>query len=108
MKGHDVKQMKGHDVKQHPDEDELLGKLLRSLPPEMVLKHYTVEQRLAGLSLEERLAGLSLEERLAGLSLEQTLLVVPDEALRCLSDEYVRSLPRSLQTAIRRRLSIRH
>jgi hypothetical protein len=100
--------MKQYDVRQHPEYDEMFGKLVRSLGPERVLKHYTAEEVLNCYKAEQRVAGLSPEERVAGLAPEKTLLAMPDEALRCLSYEYVRSLPRSLQTAIRRRLSTRH
>jgi hypothetical protein len=93
------------DAKQHPEHDELLTKLLSSLPPERVLKHYKAEDVLKHYKAEDRLAGLPPEDRLAGLPPEETLLALPDEVLRGMPDEYIRSLSRSVQTAIRRRLS---
>jgi hypothetical protein len=48
--------------------------------------------------------GLTLEQRLAGLPPEQRLLAMPDDALRALSDEYLRSLPAATQDAIRARI----
>lgn len=75
--------------------DEMLEKLLRSLPPEEVMRHYKPEERLAGLAPEERLAGLAPEEQILALS---------DEVLRSLSEAYVRTLPKRVQQAIRKRL----
>ncbi|KYG04538.1 hypothetical protein BE21_46255 [Sorangium cellulosum] len=83
----DVEEMEGYD--------EMLQKLLDSLP---------IERRLAGLTPEERLAGLAPEERLAGLSPAHQLLALSDEALRGFPDEYLRSLPAEVQDAIRRRI----
>jgi hypothetical protein len=104
----------GEDVKQHPEYGEMLSKLLSSLPPETVLKHYKAEDRLVGLKAEDVLKHYKAEDvlkhykaedRLVGLTSEETFLALPDEVLRGLPDEYIRSLPRSVQTAIRRRLS---
>ena len=75
--------------------DEMLGKLLDSLPPERILRRYKPE---------ERLAGLAPEERLAGLAREQQILALPDEVLRALSEDYIRSLPHDVQQTIRQRL----
>lgn len=66
--------------------DELLAKLLASLPP---------EQRLAGLAPEQRLAGLDRDHQALALSVE---------LLRALPDDYVRSLSPEVQAEIRRRL----
>lgn len=66
--------------------DELLRKLLDSLP------------------LEERFVGLSPEQRVAGLSAEQRLLTLPDEALRALSDDYLRTLSPATQAILRTRI----
>ena len=66
--------------------DEVLRKLLESLP---------VEERLVGLSPEERVAGLGPEER---------LLTLPDEALRALSDDYLRTLSPATQAILRTRI----
>jgi hypothetical protein len=51
--------------------DEVIQKLLASLPPEQRLAGLPPEQRLAGLPPEQRLAGLPPEQRLAGLPPEQ-------------------------------------
>jgi hypothetical protein len=62
--------------------DDLVERLLSTLTPEEVLRHYKPEdilhhykpdERLAGLGPEERLAGLGPEERLAGLGPEELL-----------------------------------
>lgn len=75
--------------------DELLRKLLDSLP---------LEERFVGLSPEERLDGLSPEQRVAGLSAEERLLTLPDEALRALSDDYLRTLSPETQAILRTRI----
>jgi hypothetical protein len=76
--------------------DEMLEKLVRSHPPEKILRLYAPEQRLAGLAPEQRLAGLSRE---------QQILALPDELLRGLSEDYIRSLPQDVQQVIRKRLA---
>lgn len=53
--------------------DDLVERLLSTLRPDEVLKHYKPEERLAGLRPEERLAGLRPEEILAGLRPEEIL-----------------------------------
>jgi hypothetical protein len=59
---------------------------LAGLAPEEVLRHYKPEERLAGLAPEERLAGLAPEERLAGLAPEERLAgLAPEDALRLLN-----------------------
>ncbi|WP_437338875.1 hypothetical protein [Sorangium sp. So ce394] len=83
------------DVEELEGYDEMLQKLLDSLP---------VERRLVGLTPEERLAGLAPEERLAGLSPAHQLLALSDEALRGFPDEHLRSLPAEVQDAIRKRI----
>jgi hypothetical protein len=75
--------------------EEVLQKLLDSLP---------LEERFMGLSPEERVAGLSTQERVAGLSTDERLLTLPDEALRALSDDYLRTLSPATQAAIRQRI----
>jgi hypothetical protein len=101
----DIQDMEGYE--------ELMEKLLDSLPAEQVLSHYAPEQRLAGLPAEQRLAGLPAEQRLAGLSPEQRLagldrdhqaLALPVEVLRLLPQEYLRSLSPEVESEIRRRL----
>lgn len=66
--------------------EDMIDKLLGSLPP---------EQRLAGLAPEQRLADLSPEEQILALS---------DELLRSLPEDFVRTLPSAVQGEIRRRL----
>jgi len=75
--------------------DELMKKLLDSLPP---------EQRLAGLAPEQRLAGLAPEQRLAGLDRDHEALALSVELLRLLPDDYFRSLPLEVEAELRRRL----
>ncbi|WP_437737770.1 hypothetical protein [Sorangium sp. So ce1335] len=74
------------DVKELEGYDEMLQKLLDSLPA------------------ERRLAGLAPEERLAGLPPAHQLLALSDDVLRGFADEYLRSLPAEVQDAIRRRI----
>jgi len=76
--------------------DELMKKLLATLPP---------EQRLAGLDPEQRLAGLDPEQRLAGLDRDHQALALPIEVLRLLPNEYLRSLSPEVQAKIRGRLA---
>lgn len=84
------------DPKHREGHDEILQKLLSSLTP---------EQRLRGLGPEERLRGLEPEERLRGLAPEEQILALSDTVLRGLSEDYVRSLPRRVQSEIRKRLT---
>jgi hypothetical protein len=70
--------------------DDLVERLLSTLTPEEVLRHYRPEERLAGLGPEERLAGLGPEERLAGLGPEERLAGLgPEERLAGLGPEEV-------------------
>jgi hypothetical protein len=75
--------------------DEMLQKLLESVPS---------EQRLAGLAPEQRLAGLAPEQRLAGLAPEQQVLALSDEVLRALSDEFLSTLPLEVREKVRARI----
>jgi hypothetical protein len=84
-----------HDPSDMEGYDEVLRKLLESLP---------VEERLVGLSPEERVAGLGPEERVAGLGPEERVLTLPDEALRALSDDYLRTLSPATQAILRARI----
>ena len=74
---------------------ELLGRLLDSLPLEEVLSHYAPEQLLAGLPPEQRLAGLDRDHQ---------ALALPIEILRVLPDTYLRSLSPEVESEIRGRL----
>lgn len=93
--------------------DELMDRLLDTLPaeqvlshyaPEQVLSHYAPEQRLAGLPAEQRLAGLPAEQRLAGLDRDHQALALPVEVLRQLSEEYLRSLSPEVEAELRARI----
>ncbi|WP_437516749.1 hypothetical protein [Sorangium sp. So ce1099] len=84
--------------------DEVVRKLLATLPPEQVLAAYAPEQRMAGLPPEQRVAGLPPEQRVAGLPPEQVLLALPDDALRGLSDAYLETLSAETRAAIRARI----
>jgi hypothetical protein len=66
--------------------DELMQRLLATLPP------------------EQRMAGLPPEQRMAGLDHDHQALALPVEVLRCLSDEYFRSLSPAVEAELRRRL----
>jgi hypothetical protein len=77
---------------------------LAGLAPEQRLAGLAPEQRLAGLAPEQRLAGLAPEQRLAGLAPEQVLLTLPDDVLRALSPDYVRTLSDATRAAIRKRI----
>ncbi|MFT3770668.1 MAG: hypothetical protein QM820_35025 [Minicystis sp.] len=67
--------------------DELMAKLLDTLPPEQVLSHYAPEQRLAGLDRDHQ------------------ALALPVEVLRLLPESYLRSLSPEVEGEIRRRLA---
>ncbi|WP_437311451.1 hypothetical protein [Sorangium sp. So ce388] len=93
--------------------DEVVRKLLATLPPERVLSAYapeqrmaglTPEQRMAGLTPEQRMAGLTPEQRMAGLTPEEVLLALPDEVLHALSASYLDTLPEGTRAAIRARI----
>jgi hypothetical protein len=102
--------------------DEIIKKLIASLPPEQVLAAFKPEQRLAGLPPEQRLAGLlpeqrlaglppeqrlaglSPEQRLAGLPPDQAVLALPDEMLLALSEEYLSTLSAATRAVIRGRI----
>lgn len=75
--------MEMHDLEGY---DEIIQKLIMSLPP------------------EQRLAGLPPEQRLADLPREQAVLALPDEMLRALSDEYLATLPDATRAVIRERV----
>jgi hypothetical protein len=66
--------------------DEVVMKLVTSLP------------------LEQRLAGLAPEQRLAGLSPDQKVLAMPDDVIRALSAEYLATLSEATRAAIRARI----
>ena len=84
--------MEIHDLEGY---DEIIQKIVTSLPPEQVLSAFKPEQRLAGLPPEQRLAGLPPD---------QAVLALPNELLRALSDEYLSTLPAAIRAVIRDRI----
>jgi hypothetical protein len=93
--------------------EEVLQKLLESLPleerfvglsPEERVTGLSPEERVTGLSPEERLRGLGPQERMADLSAEEQLLGLRDEVLLGLSDDYLRTLSPATQARIRERI----
>jgi len=76
----------GMSVQDMEGYDELMEKMLETLPPEQILSHYAPEQRLAGLDRDHQ------------------ALALPIEVLRLLPDQYIRSLSAEVQQEIRRRL----
>ena len=85
--------------------DEVLARLLRATPPEEILRAAGVARLLGSLTPEQRLADLTPEQRLADLTPDQRLLAMPLEALRALSEDYLRTLPAPIEAAIRKRLA---
>jgi hypothetical protein len=83
---HTVNVMQNPALSELEGYDDVLKKLLESIP------------------LELRLSGLKPEERLAGLPAETRVLAMPDEALRALSSAYIATLPSEVQQAIRKRI----
>ncbi|WP_437593782.1 hypothetical protein [Sorangium sp. So ce1000] len=84
--------------------DEVLRRLLVTLPPEQVLSAYAPEQRVARLPPEQVLSAYAPEQRVAGLPPEQVLLALPDDVLRALSDAYLDTLSKETRAAIRARI----
>ena len=84
--------------------DEVLARLLRSIPPEEILQAAGVSRVLGSLTPEQRLADLTPEQRLADLTPEQQFLAMPVSVLRGLSGEYLRTLPADVQAVIRKRI----
>jgi hypothetical protein len=64
----------------------------------------TMQRLMATLTPAERLAGLAPAERLTDLAPEEQILALSTEALRGLPEDYVRSLPASVQQRFRQRL----
>lgn len=85
--------MKAQDMEGY---EELLLKLLDTVPPAHVLEHYDAEQRLAGLPAEQRLAGLDRDHQ---------ALALPVEVVRLLPDGYLISLSPETQAELRRRIA---
>jgi hypothetical protein len=65
---------------------ELMDKMLATVPAEQVISRYAPEQRLAGVSPEQRLVGLDWDHRALALPLE-VLQLLPSEYFRSLSPE---------------------
>ncbi len=74
--------------------DEVLARLLRATPPEDILRAAGVDRLLGSLTPEQRLADLTPEQR---------VLAMPLDALRALSEDYLRTLPEPVLAAIRKR-----
>jgi hypothetical protein len=70
--------------------DDLVERLLSTLTPEEVLRHYKPEERLAGLQPQERLAGLQPQEVL--------------QLLRHLQEQGESELPAAVREALRKAL----
>lgn len=87
------------------DSDEMIERLVRSLPLERVLRNLDLGAVLACFTVEERLAGLTPAQVLATLTPDERLLALPTEVLRGLSEDYLRTLPEHVQGAIRARLA---
>ena len=51
--------------------EELIDAVFQATPAAEAMKHYTAEDRLAGLDPKEILAGFDLKDRLAGLTPEE-------------------------------------
>ena len=81
--------------------EEWARRYFASLTPDKLAEILDPAQRLAGLDPAQRLAGLDPAQRLAGLDPVQTVLALPDEVLRGLSDEYVATLPSDIQATVR-------
>lgn len=75
--------------------EEVVKKLLATLP---------LAERVAGLAPEQVLAAYKPEQRLAGLTAEQQILALSDDVLRTLPDAYVATLSAETRAAIRARI----
>jgi hypothetical protein len=64
----------------------------------------TMQELMQTLTPAERLEGLAPAERLTDLAPEEQILALSHEVLRGFPEDYVRSLPASVQQAIRERL----
>jgi hypothetical protein len=93
------------DVIERKDYNEMVGKLLASLPAEQRLAGLPAEEVLACYKPEEVLAGLDPAEVLSFYKLETMLPLLPIELLRMLPEESLRTLPEDVQQAVRRRLA---
>jgi hypothetical protein len=111
---HTQQAMARHQLKDLEGYEDVLQKLLASLPPEQRLAGLSPEQRLAGLAPEERLAGLApervaatlpVEQRLAGLDEAHAVLALPVTMLGALSVEYIEALPVEVKRVVEQRLA---
>jgi len=84
--------------------EDLIQKFIAAVGPEVVLRRFKPEERLAGLPPEERLAGLAPEERLVDLDRDHAVLALPDEMLHALSDEYISTLSEDARAKVRARI----
>jgi hypothetical protein len=86
------------------DYHEVVQRWLSSLTPAERLEGLAPAERLEGLAPAERLEGLAPAERVEGLTPEQLILTLPDETLRSMSDDYLRTLSAEVQQAVRHRI----
>jgi hypothetical protein len=75
--------------------EDYVEAIRKAVPPEILVDL---------LRPEERVAGLKPEERRAGLAPDETVLVLADEILRLLPDEFIERLPEPIRAEVRRRL----
>jgi hypothetical protein len=92
------------DLKTIEGYEDMRRKFAESLTPEERLAGLAPEQRLAGLAPEQVLSVFPPEQVLSAFPPEQRLLSLPDDALRALSDDYLRTLPADVQDTIRKRI----
>jgi hypothetical protein len=85
----------GMSVRDLEGYNEVMLKLLDTLPPEQVLSHYGPQQVLSHYTPEQRLADLDRDHQ---------ALALPLEVLRLLPKQYIRSLSAEVQAELERRL----
>lgn len=83
-------------VREREGYDEVMGKLLRSLPIEEVLSHFTPSEVLSHYAPEQRLAGLDHDHQ---------ALALPLDVLRLLPEDYLSTLSPEVQVELRQRLA---
>jgi hypothetical protein len=97
---------RGTEVDANPTDEawnDWFKSYLASVPIEWRLEGISPEELLTHLKPEERLSGLKPEEIARALSPDHAVLVLPEEALRALADDYVATLPVDVQAAVRAR-----
>jgi hypothetical protein len=76
--------------------EDYVEKIRQAVPLEVLTSAVTPEVRVAGLTPEERAAGLAPDD---------TVLLLADELMRLLPEEFIQSLPKVIQSEVRRRLA---